>query len=148
MAELSWAHQAGARRRETLDRDAKHDRDAARRLVGAMFDRLAGPLWNRLGHGFRDTVEAYNTGGRFADVSCTVGQDAILVERRHEPAFSIALRLDRAARQIQMTVRDGDAPAMSGPLEVAFVDDELFLWHDGQTENGYQVAARLLRPRL
>jgi len=148
MAELSWAHQAGARRREALDRDAKHDRDAARRLAGAMFDRLIGQLWNRLGNGFRETVEAYNAGGRFADVSCTIGHDVVLVERRHDPAFSIELQLDRKARRLLMSVRDGDAPDQPEPIEVAFVDDELLLWHEDQTENGYQLAARLLKPRL
>ncbi len=148
MAELSWAHEAGAKRRDTMDRDAKHDRDAARRLAGAMFDRLIGQLWNRLGNSFRETVEAYNTGGRFADVSCTLGHDTILVERRHDPPFSIEMQLDRKARELQMSVRDGDAPARPEPLEVVFVDDELLLWHEGQTENGYQLAARLLRSRL
>ena len=148
MAELSWAHQAGAHRREALDRDAKHDRDAARRLAAAMFDRLIGQLWNRLGNAFRETVEAYNTGGRFADVACTVGHDAVLVERRHDPAFSIELQLDRQARRLFLTLRDGDRPAEPEALDVVFVDDELLLWHDGQGENGYQLASRLLKPRL
>ena len=148
MADLSWAHQAGARRREMLDREATHDRAAARRLAGAMFDRLIGQLWNRLGNSFRETVEAYNTGGRFADVSCTIGHDVVSVERRHGPAFSIELQLDRKARELLMCVRDGDATAEPAPLDVVFVDDELLLWHDGQTENGYQLAARLLKPRL
>lgn len=148
MAELSWAHQAGVRRRDALDRDATHDRDAARRLAGAMFDRLIGQLWNRLGNGLRETVEAYNTGGRFADVSCTIGHDVVLVERRHDPAFSIELQLDRKARQLLISVRDTGAPATPQPIEVVFVDDELLLWHEGQTENGYQLAARLLKPRL
>ena len=49
---------------------------------------------------------------------------------------------------MQATIQDGDGPAQSEPLPVVFVDDKLLLWHAGQTENGYQLAKRLLKARL
>jgi hypothetical protein len=148
MADLSWAREAGADRRAALDRDAKTGATGARGLASAMFDGLIVHLWRRLGSGFKETVDAYNAGGRFSDLSFFADNERIIVERRHHPTFSVQLSLDRSARAILMTVGDEGQNAQTEPLEIVFVDQELLLWHDGQTENGYQLARRALKPRF
>src|SRR5262245_34675265 len=148
MADLSWAREAGAERRVALERKAKGGHADARPLVSAVFDGLITQLWRRLGNGLKETVNAYNAGGRFTDVSFFTDYERILIERRHQPAFAVALLLDRSARAVHMTIRDeGRAPQMEA-LEVVFVDDDLLLWHAGQTENGYQLAQRVLKSRF
>lgn len=148
MADLSWAREAGAQRRATLERNAKKDAAMAQCFVSAIFDGLVGQLWRRLGTGLKETVEAYNAGGRFSDISFSASNELIVIERRHHPTFTIDIRLDRSTRQLRMNIKDGDQDPQSELLETVFVDDELLLWHAGQTENGYQLARRVLKPRL
>ena len=148
MADLLWAREAGAQRRATLERDAKKDAAAAQHLVSAMFDGLISQAWRRLGTGIKETVEAYNAGGRFSDISYSASNELIVIERRHHPAFTIDIRLERSSRQLNMHIKDGDQDPQLELLETVFVDDELLLWHAGQTENGYQLARRVLKPRL
>jgi hypothetical protein len=148
MADLSWARELGTQRRTLLEREAKATPDGAQHLVDAMFDGLINHLWYQLATDLRETAEAYNAGGAFTDLSFSSTHDSLTVQRRHHPTFAITLEVNHASRRIQVTVRDGDAPATTEPLPVVFVDDTLLLWHGGQTENGYQLAKRLLRPRL
>jgi hypothetical protein len=143
MADLSWAREAGAARRAAFDRD----RDPAA-LVGAMFDGHINHLWRRLSVAFQETVEAYNVAGQFSDVSFVTTNDHIVAERRHDPRFVIELRLDRTARQLLLVAKDAGGEAVTDPLEFAFVDGDLTLWHNGQIENGYQLAKRVLKPHL
>src|SRR5262249_22839350 len=148
MADLSWAREAGAARRAALDQAAQTGAAGARALADAVFDGLSMQLWRRLSSGLKETVEAYNAGGRFSDVSFAVDNERIVIERRHPPAFSVELRLDRPARTILMILSDGGEDAAPESLSIVFIDQELLLWHDGQTENGYQLARRVLKPRL
>ncbi len=67
---------------------------------------------------------------------------------RHDPRFMIELRLDRVTRQLVLITKDADGEPVTDRLECAFVDGDLTLWHTGQIENGYQLARRLLKPRL
>jgi hypothetical protein len=145
MADLSWAREAGAARRAALDRQA-HGNHAA--LVGAMFDGHVNHLWRRLAVAFQETVEAYNVAGQFSDLSCVATNEHLVAERRHDARFVIELRLDRTARQLLLVTKDADGEAVTDRLEFAFVDGDLTLWHAGQTENGYQLANRLLKSRL
>ncbi len=145
MADLSWAREAGAARRAALDREAHRDHAA---LVGAMFDGHVNHLWRRLSVALQETVEAYNVAGQFSDVSFVTTNEHIVAERRHDPRFVIELRLDRAAQQLFLITKDADGEAVTDRLEFAFVDGDLTLWHTGQTENGYQLAKRLLKSRL
>jgi hypothetical protein len=145
MADLSWAREAGAVRRATLDREAHHDHAA---LVDAMFDGHVNHLWRRLSVAFQETVEAYNLAGQFSDVSFLTTNEHIVAERRHDPRFMIELRLDRVARQLLLITKDADSEPLTDRLECAFVDGDLTLWHAGQIENGYQLAKRLLKARF
>jgi hypothetical protein len=147
MADLSWAREAGTERRAALERAGKTHATEAQ-LVNAMFDGLITQLWRRLGSGLKETVDAYNSGGRFSDLSFVADNERIIVERRHHPAFAVQIALNRSARTVIMTIRDEPQDARSEQLEVVFVDEELLLWHAGQTENGYQLAKRVLKPRL
>ena len=113
-----------------------------------MFDGHVNPLWRRLSVAFQETVEAYNVAGQFSDVSFATTNEHIVAERRDDPRFVIELRLDRAARQLLLITKDADGEAITDRLEFAFIDGDLTLWHTGQTENGYQLAKRLLRSRL
>jgi hypothetical protein len=151
MADLSWAREAGAARRAALDRDVAHDAHdavAAARLVGAMFDGHIKPFWRRLSICVQETVEAYNTAGQFSDLSFTATPERIVIERPQEPSFFIELQLDRTNRAIQLMSRDGDGALAADRLGLAFVDGDLALVHEGQIENGYQLAKRLLKTRL
>src|ERR1700716_2555139 len=144
MADLSWAREAGAARRAALDGAGRRDRAA---LVGAMFDGHINHLWRRLSVAFQETVEAYNVAGQFSDVSFVTTNEHIVTERRYDPRFVIELRLNRAAQQLLLITQDADGEAVTDRLEFAFVDGDLTLWHTGQTENGYQLAKRLLKSR-
>ena len=145
MAELSWAREAGEARRAALDRGAPRDHAT---LVGVMFDGHVNPLWRRLSVAFQETVEAYNAGGQFSDVSFIATTEHLVAERRHDPRFVIELRLDRAARQLVLITKDAGGEAVTDRLEFAFVEGDLMLWHTGQPENGYQLAKRVLKSRL
>jgi hypothetical protein len=145
MADLSWAHEAGVARRAALDRDAHRDHSA---LVGAMFDGHVNAFWRRLSVAFQETVEAYNVAGQFSDASFATTNEHIVAERRHDRRFLIELRLDRPARQLTLVTKDAGGEVVTDALEFAFVDGDLTLWHAGQTENGYQLAKRLLKSRL
>ena len=113
-----------------------------------MFDGHINHLWRRLSVAFQETVEAYNVAGQFSDVSVVTTNEHIVAERRHDPRFVIELRLDRTARQLLLVANDAGGEAVTDRLEFAFVDGDLTLWHSGQIENGYQLAKRLLKPRL
>ncbi len=145
MADLSWAREAGAARRAVLDGAGRRDQAA---LVGAMFDGHINQLWRRLSVAFQETVEAYNVAGQFSDLSLVTTNDHMVAERRHDPRFAIELRLDRAARHLVLLNTDAEGEAVTESIEFAFVDGDLTLWHGGQIENGYQLAKRLLKPRL
>jgi hypothetical protein len=131
-----------------LERDAMGTPAAAQHLADAMFDGLINHLWYQLTADLRETVEAYNAGGSFTDLSFSATHDRVTVQRRHHPTFVINVQLDHASRRLQVTIQDGDAPAKTEPLPVVFVDDTLLLWHAGQTENGYELAKRVLKSRL
>jgi hypothetical protein len=148
MADLSWARALGAQRRKALERDATATPAAAQHLVDAMFDGLINHLWYQFTTDLRETVDAYNAAGSFTDLSFSATHDRVTVQRYHHPTFVITFQLDHASRRLQVTIQDGEAPAKTEPLPVVFVDDTLLLWHAGQTENGYQLAKRLLTSRL
>ena len=148
MTDLSWASELGAQRRKALERDARATPAAAQALVDAVFDGLINHLWFLLTTDLRETVEAYNAGGSFSDLTFSATHDRVTIERRHHPAFVITLECDHASRRLQVTTQDGEAPATTEALPVVFAGDTLLLWHEGQTDNGFQLAKRLLKSRM
>jgi hypothetical protein len=99
-----WASDAGKRRATALQQATARSAEGRARVYDTLFDATSAALFAKLAETIEASVKAFNGACKFPDVTMgSAGDSTVWVERRHEPAFTFELRLDRASRTIVVT---------------------------------------------